>query len=399
VKSWIGGGLAWGGLALGLGAQTPLDCTPPRLAEFTPPVFIHDELPSTGTGAPPVAIVLDAEGRPIGSRLSHEGDPLPPDDDPTARWIAARNTEGAVPGACWSYQPTGFHFALDENAVQPPVPRLRIRRVPAAKFVLVSRVIEKGLLRAEVRIDTEGNLTAVEVWDQRLTRYARDFLKACAPTEGPFFAPARDRRTGEPVAVVGEFRWDLGTDLPTGVHWDTDLVAWEDLEGPAADFTLIVSADGEGGVRDAFLADGSLADHPDMHHALLTALALPLVADEAGETERWVLRSSPTDGTLRKHSALPVELIAPVMLYAPRPEYPKRLWRRGPEGYVYVRFEITAEGHVDGIAILESTEDEFATAAREALQSWRFEPMTFGDEAIRSEVIMTLPFRLPPRRY
>jgi TonB family protein len=388
--------LAWGGGAA-LSAQVPLDCTPPRFERFSPAVVVSAELSPEAVGTAPVAVVLDAGGLPWGSRLDAEGDPLPAPEpgEETNVWRPARDFERTVAGALWVSAPCSFHFALDEATVQPPQPRFQIPRVAAEKFELLARVREKGVLRARVRVSAAGNLERIEVWDESLTREVRRLFAAVAP-RGPAFAPARDRATGRAVAVEGEFRWDLRPSRPGGTHWETDLIAWDTLTGPATDFVLYVAGNGQGGVRDAF-AGGGTAEHPDLREVLLSALVLPLASSSEGAEERWLLRTDPTAGTVRKVSAEPVSRRAPQMLQAPRPEYPRRLWRRGPEGFVYVRFVIETDGRVNRIEILESTEQAFANEARATLEDWTFEPMHFDGRPIRSEVIMTLPFRLPRR--
>lgn len=389
------GGLC-GACATLLTAQSALDCTPPLAKGFVPEVFVHDEIPPEAAGPKPIAVAIDANGRSWGTRIAANGDPLPAlHTDDAATWQPARNHETAVPGALWLAPPCAFHFELDAAEVIPPKPRFLIDRVAAGKFEIVCGILEKGILKIELLIDADGDLKEIKAWDKRLTDFARDLFKAILPPNGPAFEPARNRATGKPVAVRGELRWDLSGNAQVGKSWITDTIGWEHLQGPAANFDLIVIANGHGGVQSTYLDDSAQSKHPDLHDVLLSALIMPLVSEKADTIERWTLRLNPTDGTLRKISAHPVSKIDPVMLFAPRPEYPKSLWRRGPRGYVYVRYRIRSDGAVDQIRILETTEKEFAAAAINALEQWKFEPMTFDGLPIASEVIMTLHFRLP----
>ncbi len=394
MRHLLGGPL----LAAFAAAQVPLAQAPPRPDRLEPAVMVHAELPDDVAVPPVVAFAVDAAGRPIGRRVSAEGDPLPPvGEDFATTWHPAQSRDEAVAGALWWTPPCAFHFELDESAIAPPRPRFTLPRIPAEKFALIARVLEKGIFRAEVSISETGHLESISVWSQELTGAVRDLFADALGGDGPAFTPARRRATGEAVAVQGEFRWDLRTTPPRGVTWETDTIEWDDLVGGRAEIALYVLSDGAGGVQSAYLVNPG-TDHPSLARVLLTALVLPSPAEAPGMVERWLLRVQPSDGTVRRIARQPVDFRAPIMLQAPRPEYPRKLWRRGAEGYAYVRYIIGRDGFLEEVDVIEASEEEFADEARKTLALWQFEPMQFAGRPIRSEVIMTLPFRVPPRR-
>ena len=58
------------------------------------------------------------------------------------------------------------------------------------------------------------------------------------------------------------------------------------------------------------------------------------------------------------------------------PEYPRGAERRGIEGYVVVKYTVTASGDVTNISVSEaSPEGVFDAAAMQAVEQWKFEPV------------------------
>lgn len=380
-----------------LSAQTSYDESHPFLEAFVPAVVAHPEMPSEAARPAPVAIVIGPDGAPLGTRISADGKPLPAEAPGLERWAPARNFGQATMGAVWDAPIASFHFLTDPAQFELPKPRFTIPRIEAEKFLIVSRAAVKNFVRIEVEISASGKITDIESGNKAITKLAKELFEANAPFEGHHFEPARSRTSGEFIRFRGEMRWDLSTRRQGGVVWNTDTLEWEDLKGPKEEIPVYVKADGLGGVRGAWLADQRFRSHRALHRVLLTALTLPMPDAAPGDIERWTLRVSPILKTVRLFRRQKIDHRDPIMLIAPRPEYPRKLWRRGSEGFVYVRFIIGRDGATKEIDILESTKSAFEDPAREALKLWEFEPAVFDGRKIASEVIMTLPFRLPAR--
>lgn len=79
----------------------------------------------------------------------------------------------------------------------------------------------------------------------------------------------------------------------------------------------------------------------------------------------------------------------------PRPAYPLAARRRGQEGKVVLRAQVTAEGHCAAVEL--KTSSGHALLDRSALQTvrqWRFVPARRGDLAVASWVEVPVTFRL-----
>jgi protein TonB len=386
-------------LAISVVGQISYDEAAPFFDAFEPTVVGYAEaLPVEKDAPPPIATVVNAKGKPQGPRMSAKGDPLPPISKDAQLWATARNYGKPTYGAFWAASPASFHFVVDQTEASLPKPRFIIPRVQAEKYLLIARALEKGFLRIQIEVNASGKITHVETGNKTLTKITNELLDDVAPEDGHPFEPARRHSDGKGIRIAGEMRWDLAPRPQGGVTWDTDTLAWENLKGPKEEISVYVSADGHGGVKGAWLADQTYKNHRALNEVLLTALALPFPDSVPDQVERWTMRVSPILNTVRRFRRQPIDLRQPIMLIAPRPEYPKKLWRRGSEGYVYVRFLINTEGTLSEIEVIESSKDAFDQAAIDALSLWEFEPMVFDGRNITSEVIMTLPFRVPARQ-
>lgn len=85
---------------------------------------------------------------------------------------------------------------------------------------------------------------------------------------------------------------------------------------------------------------------------------------------------------------------SPKPLFRPTPVYPQELKEKGISGSVSVRFTVNPVGDVKDIVILESDHELFATAAREALAGWKFEPATLDGVPVESDVKLSIPFNI-----
>lgn len=63
-----------------------------------------------------------------------------------------------------------------------------------------------------------------------------------------------------------------------------------------------------------------------------------------------------------------------VALVRVEPTYPARALSQGLEGYVVVRFDVTTDGRVINVAVVESSHKVFAGAAVKAAQKFKFKP-------------------------
>lgn len=78
-----------------------------------------------------------------------------------------------------------------------------------------------------------------------------------------------------------------------------------------------------------------------------------------------------------------------------RPVYPTRALTYGIEGYVIVQFDISAEGQVLNVVIIESTDSVFDSAAIKAAERFKFKPRVVNGLAMASYGIQNMfRFRL-----
>ena len=77
-------------------------------------------------------------------------------------------------------------------------------------------------------------------------------------------------------------------------------------------------------------------------------------------------------------------------------DYPPTAKAEGIEGYVVIRYDVTALGAVVNPEVMEAApEGVFEEAALASIVRWRFRPATEGGEAVEtSGVVSTLRFRL-----
>lgn len=72
----------------------------------------------------------------------------------------------------------------------------------------------------------------------------------------------------------------------------------------------------------------------------------------------------------------PGQYSAPVIRYAP--QYPEACRSRGAQGDVLVRFDVTPEGNVVNIRILNSADPCFNRTVRNTVAQWKFPPVAGG---------------------
>jgi len=90
----------------------------------------------------------------------------------------------------------------------------------------------------------------------------------------------------------------------------------------------------------------------------------------------------PTIGAITDGALVNMVRVAPV--------YPSRALTYGIEGYVVVQFDVTADGRVVDVVIIESTDSVFNKAAIQAAESFKFKPRVVDGLALASYGIQNI---------
>jgi protein TonB len=90
----------------------------------------------------------------------------------------------------------------------------------------------------------------------------------------------------------------------------------------------------------------------------------------------------PTIGVITNGALVNMVRVAPV--------YPSRALTYGIEGYVVVQFDVTADGRVVNVVIIESTDSVFNSAAIKAAEKFRFKPRVVDGLALASYGIQNM---------
>ncbi|MFQ5562989.1 MAG: energy transducer TonB [Parvularculaceae bacterium] len=79
-----------------------------------------------------------------------------------------------------------------------------------------------------------------------------------------------------------------------------------------------------------------------------------------------------------------------------RPVYPQRCLARGVEGSVLVQFDVTPEGDVVNVRIIDSPDSCFNRAVLRSVTQWKYSPATDanGKPVMRYNVVSAVSFRL-----
>jgi protein TonB len=85
-----------------------------------------------------------------------------------------------------------------------------------------------------------------------------------------------------------------------------------------------------------------------------------------------------------------------VPLVRVNPQYPAKAASRGIEGWVHLRFTVTARGTTDDILVLDSNPTGyFESAARQAVKRYKYKPKVDNGQAVdRPGVEVVLSFEL-----
>lgn len=85
----------------------------------------------------------------------------------------------------------------------------------------------------------------------------------------------------------------------------------------------------------------------------------------------------------------------PNQRYAPLPAYPLWARRRGAEGWVQLRVQVSAAGSVVGASVMSTDGDpRFGAVAREAVENWSYEPALLAGRAVACIVSQRVFFDL-----
>ncbi len=80
-----------------------------------------------------------------------------------------------------------------------------------------------------------------------------------------------------------------------------------------------------------------------------------------------------------------------VPIVRPPPDYPPRAITNGREGWVQVRFSVTAIGTVrDAVVVASEPDTIFDEAALKAIARWRYNPRVEGGEAVERVGLQTV---------
>jgi len=88
------------------------------------------------------------------------------------------------------------------------------------------------------------------------------------------------------------------------------------------------------------------------------------------------------------------DVVAPVKIYAPQPQYTEIARRARIEGIVIVQAIIDKEGNVTNVKVLKSLPMGLGEEAAKAIKNWRFKPATLNGKPVDVYYNLTVNFRL-----
>ena len=116
-----------------------------------------------------------------------------------------------------------------------------------------------------------------------------------------------------------------------------------------------------------------------------TELPPPRMAQASGQDPIYVALGDPPPPTATGLPVMGVFTDGPlVSLVRVAPIYPARAISNGTEGYVVLQFDVTADGRVINIVIIESTDRVFDRAAIHAAERFKFKPRVVDGVAYAS---------------
>ncbi|MGI0118988.1 TonB family protein [Zooshikella sp. RANM57] len=85
-----------------------------------------------------------------------------------------------------------------------------------------------------------------------------------------------------------------------------------------------------------------------------------------------------------------------MVLHKATPQYPRRALQRRQEGWVKIRFDVTAQGRATNLQVVEAKpQGMFDRSALQSLQHWRFKPKQVNGKAVmRHNMIQVIEYKL-----
>lgn len=127
----------------------------------------------------------------------------------------------------------------------------------------------------------------------------------------------------------------------------------------------------------------SMLGRPRATALLLAAVALIVACDSSSPTE-------PCPGPMN----ITGNIVAPVKIFAPQPQYTEEARRARIQGVVIVQAIIDCRGLVIDINVLKGLPSGLTEAAVSAISQWQFEPATVDGRPVSVYYNLTVNFRL-----
>lgn len=113
------------------------------------------------------------------------------------------------------------------------------------------------------------------------------------------------------------------------------------------------------------------------------------VHDAVSESEAQARWKDSVARTVMEEVDQPVRVLTSVF-----PKYPVKARANEIEGDVIVEITINTDGKVGTVRVLQSPDDLLSAASIEAVEQWRFAPMTRNGKPVELKVIQKFPFKL-----
>ena len=116
----------------------------------------------------------------------------------------------------------------------------------------------------------------------------------------------------------------------------------------------------------------------------------------SGRDERDARQLPKLHGEDSVFSVVEVDSAASRYDWSAAPAYPPRMLEKGTEGRVRAEFIVSQEGYVDTttLQIVETTDDDFTKAVRDALPFMRFKPAKIGKIVVSQRVLQEFRFQI-----
>ena len=117
-------------------------------------------------------------------------------------------------------------------------------------------------------------------------------------------------------------------------------------------------------------------------------------ASNVATVQERLAQAAPVDSATQPEHPTSVELVATGLDMLPlvrhSPTYPAEALAEGAEGFVQLKFEITAAGAVENVSVVQSSDERFEAAAVEAVSKWRYLPRIEAGRRVGSGGVHTI---------